>query len=70
MVNGQSKIPVYLPDDTQVGTASINVEDGTATIKLKANSFVAELIQESLVGLAVVYLARDAVEEVQNKEKN
>lgn len=68
MPDGVSKIPVYLPDDTRVGTATINVADGIATIKIQADSSVAELIQESLVGLSIVYLNRDAVEEVLNKE--
>jgi hypothetical protein len=65
-----SRIPVYLPDNTQIGTATVNVEAGTATIKIQSDSSLSRLIQESLVGLSVVYMDRDAVEAVQNEEKN
>lgn len=70
MSEGQSQIPVYMPDDTLVGHATVNIADGTATIKLKADSKVAELIQESLVGLSIMYFNREAVEAVLNKEND
>lgn len=63
------RVPVYLPDETQVGDALVEVNEGTTTIKLRTNTTVAKLIQESLVGFSIVYLDRDAVEEVLNKEK-
>lgn len=63
-------VPVYLPDRTVVGTAYVDIEAGTAVIKLEANDTLAKLIQESLVGLSVVILDRDAVEVIMNEEKN
>lgn len=63
-------VPVYLPDHTKIGTARVDVKSGTAVIMIQTDSSLAELIQESLVGFSVVFLDRDAVEEVLNKEKN
>lgn len=63
-------VPVYMPDRTIIGHASVDVESGTAVIKLEANNTLAKLIQESLVGLSVVILDRDAVEVIMNEEKN
>lgn len=71
MAERRGHIPVYLPDTTIVGTAVVNVESGTAVIKVQLDNILhAELIQESLVGLALVYIERDAVEEVLKEEKN
>lgn len=61
-------VPVYLPDRTEVGRAKINLEDGTATIEIKADSKVAQLLQDNLSGISVMHFDRDAAEEVLNTE--
>lgn len=71
MPEGRSRIPVYLPDMTIIGTAITNVDANTATIKITAdNPSVIKLIQESLVGVALVYMGAAPEELTDNKEKH
>lgn len=61
-----TRIPVYLPDRTKIGSAQVNVEQGTAVITIQADSDLMELMAEDLLALSVVYLARDRVQEIEN----
>lgn len=70
-----ASVPVYLPDRTIVGSAVVDVKSGTAVITLQTDSSLAEIIQENLVGLSVIYMNRELAEDIhhkhdQNKEKN
>lgn len=65
-----ASVPIYLPDQTIVAQAQVNVQGSLTTITINSDSSVSKLIQENLVGLAVVYFDRDAVEEVLKEEKN
>lgn len=56
----KAHIPVYLPDNTVIGRATVDLESGVATIQIQSDSNLIELIQESLVGLSVVYMSREA----------
>lgn len=51
-----------------MGKAHVEVQGSLTTITINSDSALSTLIQESLVGLAVVYIGREAVEEVLNKE--
>lgn len=49
-------VPVYLPDETRAGTATINVETGVAVITIQSDSDLMEMLSEGIVGLSIVYL--------------
>lgn len=66
----KAHIPVYLPDRTQVGYAEIETVGNITHIDIQvpANSPLAELTKENLVGLSVMYMDRNQAEEIINKE--
>ena len=58
----QTSVPVYLPDRTKIGTARVDVTNGTATIKIQSDSDLMELLGENLVGFSVMYLGAERLE--------
>jgi hypothetical protein len=58
------RVPVYLPDQTKIGTAQVNVERGTAVISIQADSDLMELMVEDLIAISIMYLAKDRVHEI------
>ena len=63
-----TRVPVYLPDRTTIGTAEVNVERGTAVIRIQSDSDLMELMSEDLVAFSVVLLRRDRVQEIQDNK--
>lgn len=66
MEKQESIVPVYLPDRTIVGRATITKDERgmIATIRL-GDSVISELMSENLIGMSIVYQtneARDAVD--------
>ena len=65
-------VPVYLPDQTIVGSAEtlyeIDRDRVSILIRLPRGSTVAQLFEEQLVGLSVLYMDVDRADEIQNKE--
>lgn len=61
-------VPVYLPDRTQVGTAVVNVEDGTALISIQGDSGLMALFRADVAGISIMYMDRNRAEEIQNKQ--
>jgi len=58
----QTYVPVYLPDRTKIGTAHVDITNGTATIKIQSDSDLMELLGENLVGFSVMYLGAERLE--------
>jgi hypothetical protein len=52
-------VPVYLPDRTVIGRASIDNDGQTVIMEIKHGA-VLELMSENLVGLSVVYKTNEA----------
>lgn len=61
-------VPVYLPDRTEIGTAKVDVEQGTAVISIQSDSNLAELLSEQLVAFSVVYMGDERIESNQGEE--
>ena len=66
----RSNVPVYLPDRTVIGMATINAEDGTAWIHIQSDCSLAKAFKQELIGLSVVYLDKEAANAVLNKEND
>lgn len=56
-------IPVYLPGKTLIGTARVDVSNGTAVITIQSDSSLMDLMGENLIGLSVVYMSAERIEE-------
>lgn len=64
-------IPVYLQDDTLAGQAEIIDVEGVRTeirIKLPNASKVFDLVEHQLVGLSLVYTAKEAYEVIHSDD--
>ena len=63
-------VPVYLPDRTEAGTATITVEGASAhiTIAVDSDHPLFCLFKEQLVGISIVYMNRDAAEAIVNEK--
>lgn len=67
-ITSNGVIPVYLPDRTVIGKATIS-EDGS-TILMHINSGpVAELMGEDLIGMSIVYKTNEARDRVAEGDK-
>lgn len=62
-------IPVYLPDRTVVGRATISEDQRTVTIDIPEGTAIQSLMADNLVALSVVYQGAIPFEMDQNKEK-
>lgn len=52
----RTQIPIFLPDDTQVGVALIEGNGDHASIRLKTNNVINQLLENQLIGISLVYL--------------
>lgn len=59
-------IPVYLPDRTVVGKATIDGQD--IVIKMSPGNAIQSLIKENLIGLSVMYMGPEARDAFDNCE--
>lgn len=50
-------VPIYLMDDTVIGSAVVEVEAGKATITIQTDSNLVELMEEHLIGFGVIIKA-------------
>lgn len=72
MTDSRGSVPVYLPDQTWVGEATVSGDGHDVHIHIPGSSPIGELISENLIGMSIVYLrseARDQVAEHTEKEK-
>ena len=70
MAAGKASIPVYLPNQTVIGKATIN--DNMLSIEMHNVELIKELITGEMVGVSFVYMnndARDLVEKEFCNEK-
>ena len=65
----RTKVPVYLPDRTVIGSAEINLEDGIAMVTIQSDSNFAEFMSEGLIGLSVVHLSSEKVEKKETPDE-
>lgn len=65
----RTNLPVYLPDETVIGSADVNIEDGIMMIQIRSDSNLAEFVSENLVGFAVVHLSAERVEKKEETDE-
>ena len=64
------KVPIYLANNVAIGTATISPDGKTVSIYFPDGTAIQELIKEQVIGLNVMYLNADLVEDIlNNKEK-
>lgn len=64
----KAPLPVYLPDRTIIGEATVSVDGSHISIEMKNGAPYAELIADNLVGLAIVYMSNEARDRISEGE--